>query len=224
MYAQFTDRARKAMQAACEEAQRFRHEYLGAEHILLGILVEGTGVAANLLNNLDIDQYKVRLEIGKIVQPGPDAVSMSKLPQTPRAKKAIKYALEEARNLNHNYLGTEHLLLGLLREGENVGAQVLMNLGLNLKDVRAEVLNLLGHAQPLEVTEDSDVPSDEIQHLPEPAREIVAEFDCQIDVVKEEKEDAVAKQEWEKAAGLRDLEYKLRGLRADFIRRWPKEI
>src|SRR5262249_7339259 len=81
----------------------------------------------------------------KIVQSGPDMVTMGKLPQTPRAKKVIEYSIEEARNLNHNYVGTEHLLLGLLREQEGVAAQVLMNLGLKLEDVREEVLNLLGH-------------------------------------------------------------------------------
>jgi len=133
------------MQLANQEAQRFNHEYIGTEHILLGLVKEGTGVAANVLKNLDIDLRKIRLEVEKIVQAGPDMVTMGKLPQTPRAKKVIEYSIEEARNLNHNYVGTEHLLLGLLREQEGVAAQVLMNLGLKLEDVREEVLNLLGH-------------------------------------------------------------------------------
>src|SRR6266850_6592641 len=145
MYERFTDRARKVMQLANQEAQRFNHEYVGTEHILLGLVKEGSGVAANVLKNLDIDLRKIRLEVEKIVQAGPDMVTMGKLPQTPRAKKVIEYAIEEARNLNHNYVGTEHLLLGLLREQEGVAAQVLMNLGLKLDDVREEVLNLLGH-------------------------------------------------------------------------------
>src|SRR2546422_3587789 len=145
MYERFTDRARKVMQLANQEAQRFNHEYIGTEHILLGLVKEGSGVAANVLKNLDIDLRKIRLEIEKIVQSGPDMVTMGKLPQTPRAKKVIEYSIEEARNLNHNYVGTEHLLLGLLREQEGVAAQVLMNLGLKLEDVREEVLNLLGH-------------------------------------------------------------------------------
>ncbi|MCI0681999.1 MAG: ATP-dependent Clp protease ATP-binding subunit [Gemmataceae bacterium] len=145
MYERFTDRARKVMQLANQEAQRFNHEYIGTEHILLGLVKEGTGVAANVLKNLDIDLRKIRLEVEKIVQAGPDMVTMGKLPQTPRAKKVIEYSIEEARNLNHNYVGTEHLLLGLLREQEGVAAQVLMNLGLKLEDVREEVLNLLGH-------------------------------------------------------------------------------
>ncbi len=145
MYERFTDRARKVMQLANQEAQRFNHEYIGTEHILLGLIKEGSGVAANVLKNLDVDLRKIRLEVEKLVQSGPDMVTMGKLPQTPRAKKVIEYSMEEARNLNHNYVGTEHILLGLLREQEGVAAQVLMNLGLKLEDVREEVLNLLGH-------------------------------------------------------------------------------
>jgi ATP-dependent Clp protease ATP-binding subunit ClpC len=150
MYERFTDRARKVMQLANQEAQRFNHEYIGTEHILLGLVKEGSGVAANVLKNLDIDLRKIRLEVEKIVQTGPggEQVVMGKLPHTPRAKKVIEYSIEEARNLNHNYVGTEHLLLGLLREQEGVAAQVLMNLGLKLEDVREEVLNLLGHNMP----------------------------------------------------------------------------
>ncbi len=144
MFERFTDRARKVMALANQEAQRFNHEYIGTEHILLGLVKEGSGVGANVLKNLDVDLRKVRLEVEKLVKSGPDMVTMGKLPQTPRAKKVIEYAIEEARNLNHNYVGTEHLLLGLLREHDGVAAQVLMNLGLKLEDVREEVLNLLG--------------------------------------------------------------------------------
>tara|TARA_R110000782_G_scaffold19101_3_gene51991 strand:+ start:11047 stop:13596 length:2550 start_codon:yes stop_codon:yes gene_type:complete len=144
MFERFTDRARKVMALANQEAQRFNHEYIGTEHILLGLVKEGSGVGANVLKNLDVDLRKVRLEVEKLVRAGPEMVTMGKLPQTPRAKKVIEYAIEEARNLNHNYVGTEHLLLGLLREHDGVAAQVLMNLGLKLEEVREEVLNLLG--------------------------------------------------------------------------------
>ncbi|MBL0927905.1 MAG: ATP-dependent Clp protease ATP-binding subunit [Phycisphaerales bacterium] len=144
MFERFTDRARKVMALANQEAQRFNHEYIGTEHILLGLVKEGSGVGANVLKNLDVDLRKVRLEVEKLVHAGPEMVTMGKLPQTPRAKKVIEYAIEEARNLNHNYVGTEHLLLGLLREHDGVAAQVLMNLGLKLEEVREEVLNLLG--------------------------------------------------------------------------------
>ena len=105
MYERFTDRARKVMQLANQEAQRFNHEYIGTEHILLGLVKEGSGVAANVLKNLDVDLRKIRIEVEKIVQTGPDMVTMGKLPQTPRAKKVIEYAMDEARNLNHNYVG-----------------------------------------------------------------------------------------------------------------------
>ena len=144
MFERFTDRARKVMALANQEAQRFNHEYIGTEHILLGLVKEGSGVGATVLKNVDVDIKKLRLEIEKQVKSGPDMVTMGKLPQTPRAKKVIEYAIEEARALNHNYVGTEHILLGLLRESEGIAAQVLMNLGLKLEDVRQEVLNLLG--------------------------------------------------------------------------------
>ena len=144
MFERFTDRARKVMALANQEAQRFNHEYIGTEHILLGLVKEGSGVGATVLKNLDVDIKKLRLEVEKHVKSGPDMVTMGKLPQTPRAKKVIEYAIEEARALNHNYVGTEHILLGLLRETEGIAAQILMSLGLKLEDLRQEVLNLLG--------------------------------------------------------------------------------
>jgi len=144
MHERFTDRARKVMQYAREEAQRFNHEYIGTEHILLGLVREGSGVAANVLRNLDIDIKKIRYEVEKMVQTGPDLVSKGQLPLTPRARKVLELAFDEAKAFGHNYIGTEHILLGLLREQEGVAARVLMNLGLRLEEVREEVLNLLG--------------------------------------------------------------------------------
>ncbi len=159
MFERFTDRARKVMALANQEAQRFNHEYIGTEHILLGLVKEGSGVGANVLKNLGVDLRKVRLEVEKLVKSGPDIVTMGKLPQTPRAKKVIEFAIEEARNLNHNYVGTEHLLLGLLREHDGVAAQVLMNLGLKLEEVREEVLNLLGAGVESPEQEGTETPS-----------------------------------------------------------------
>ncbi len=144
MFERFTDRARKVMALANQEAQRFNHDNIGTEHLLLGLVKEGSGVGATVLKNLDVDIKKLRLEVEKYVKSGPDMVTMGKLPQTPRAKKVIEYAIEEARALNHNYVGTEHILLGLLREHEGIAAQVLMGLGLKLEDLRQEVLSLLG--------------------------------------------------------------------------------
>ncbi|HET6576614.1 MAG TPA: Clp protease N-terminal domain-containing protein [Fimbriiglobus sp.] len=144
MYERFTDRARKVMQLANQEAQRFNHEYIGTEHILLGLVKEGSGVAANVLKNLDVDLRKVRLEVERIVQPGAGrGRSAGRRFQTPWAKKVIEYAIEEAHNLNHNYVGTEHLLLGLSREGEGVAAQVLASLCGSTERVRDEVRGFL---------------------------------------------------------------------------------
>src|SRR5262245_13073519 len=139
MHGLFTDSARMVMRLANQEAQRFNHEYIGTEHILLGLVREGSGVASKVLKTLNVNRRQVRLEVEKIVQSGPDVVTRSPLPQTAGAKKVIEYAVEEARNLGHDYIGTEHLLLGLLREQEGVAAQVLMNLGLKPEAAREEL-------------------------------------------------------------------------------------
>ena len=143
-YERFTERARKVIQLANQEASRFNHEYVGTEHILLGLIKESNGVAANVLKSMGVELRKIRLEIEKLVRPGPDLVQMGRIPPTPRVKKVLEYALEEAEKLNHNYVGTEHILLGLLREQDRIAAQVLMNFGLKLDDVRNEILARLG--------------------------------------------------------------------------------
>ncbi|MCX5716650.1 MAG: ATP-dependent Clp protease ATP-binding subunit [Candidatus Omnitrophica bacterium] len=149
MFNRFTERARKVILLAKEEAKRFNHDYIGTEHILLGLIREGEGVAAAVLENLGLDPEKIRAEVEKLVQPGPSTVvSSGDLPFTPKAKKVIELAMDEARNLGHNYIGTEHLLLGLIREGEGAASQVLMNLGLDLNKVRDEVMQILGSATP----------------------------------------------------------------------------
>jgi hypothetical protein len=144
----FTARARKIIQLADQEAHRWNHEYIGTEHVLLGLIREDSGVAANVLKNLDVDLQKVRIETEKLIQSGPEKVHLGNLPRTPRVKQVLRYAIEEAAELKHDYVGTEHILLGLLREEEGVAAHVLMNLGLKLADVRAEVLNILGRSSP----------------------------------------------------------------------------
>jgi hypothetical protein len=144
MFDRFTDRARKVFSFARQEAERFNHDYIGTEHILLGLVKEGSGVAANVLENLDVDLEKVRLEVEKLVKSAPDMPTMGQLPFTPHAKKVIEFAITEARALNHNYIGTEHLLLGLLRVQEGPAAQVMLNLCLNMEDVRNEVMEYLG--------------------------------------------------------------------------------
>jgi ATP-dependent Clp protease ATP-binding subunit ClpC len=148
MFNRFTERARKVILLAKEEAKRFNHDYIGTEHILLGLIREGEGVAAAVLENLGLDSEKIRLEVERLVQAGPSTVISGDIPFTPKAKKVIELAMDEARNLGHNYIGTEHLLLGLIREGEGVASQVLLNLGLDLNRVREEVMQLLGSATP----------------------------------------------------------------------------
>jgi len=148
MFNRFTERARKVILLAKEEAKRFNHDYMGTEHILLGLIREGEGVAAAVLQNLGLSPESIRIEVEKLVQPGPTTLVSGDIPFTPKAKKVIELAMDEARNLGHNYIGTEHLLLGLIREGEGVAAQVFQNLGLGLDKVRAEVMNLLGSGSP----------------------------------------------------------------------------
>jgi ATP-dependent Clp protease ATP-binding subunit ClpC len=148
MFNRFTERARKVIILAKEEARRFNHDYIGTEHILLGLVREGEGVAAAVLEKMGVSLENIRLEIEKLVQPGPTTQIIGDIPFTPRAKKALELAAEEARSLGHNYIGTEHLLLGLIREGEGIASQVLLNLGLDLNTVRNEVMELLGSALP----------------------------------------------------------------------------
>ncbi|RKY14667.1 MAG: NDP-hexose 4-ketoreductase, partial [Planctomycetota bacterium] len=145
MFDRFTDRARRVMQLARAEAVRLNHDYIGTEHVLLGLIQEGSGVAASVLRNLGIDLQRIRQEIERTVRRGTaPAPRTGQLPFTPRAKKVLEFAIEEANSLGHNYIGTEHLLLGLLRETGGRAAKVMESLGVRLRDVREEVLELLG--------------------------------------------------------------------------------
>ncbi|TBR16371.1 ATP-dependent Clp protease ATP-binding subunit [bacterium] len=148
MFNRFTERARKVIILAKEEARRFNHDYIGTEHILLGLIREGEGVAATVLEKMGVSLENIRIEIEKLVQPGPTTQIIGDIPFTPRAKKALELAAEEARSLGHNYIGTEHLLLGLIREEEGVASQVLLNLGMDLNAVRNKVMEVLGSALP----------------------------------------------------------------------------
>src|SRR5438270_4686467 len=141
----FTERARKVLQLAQEEAQRFNHNYIGAEHILLGLVREGDGVAARVLINLGIELDKVRSAVEFIIGRG-DRMVMGEIGLTPRAQRVIELAVDEARRLNHHYIGTAHLLLGLLREGSGIGAGVLEDLGVSLNRARHEVMQALNYA------------------------------------------------------------------------------
>jgi ATP-dependent Clp protease ATP-binding subunit ClpC len=143
MFGRFTERAQQVLVLAQEEAKRLNHNFIGTEHILLGLVREGSGIAARALQNLGVELSRVRSEVEKIAGKG-EKIQVQGISYTPRAKKVIELAIEEGQNLGHNYVGTEHLLLGLLREGEGIAAQVLSNLGIDLKKARREVIQLLG--------------------------------------------------------------------------------
>ncbi|HOX39147.1 MAG TPA: ATP-dependent Clp protease ATP-binding subunit [Candidatus Brocadiia bacterium] len=162
MLERFTHRARKVVDYARQEAQRLNHPYVSTEHILLGLVREGSGMAATVLMRTGIELKRVRLEVEKLAPPGPEAVGVSGPPQTTAsAKKVFSFAMEEARNMQHSYVGTEHLLLGLLRETKSIAAQVLLNLGLRIEDVRQEVLQLLGTEPTEEIEgEEAEPPAD----------------------------------------------------------------
>ncbi|MGH7724587.1 MAG: ATP-dependent Clp protease ATP-binding subunit [Candidatus Eiseniibacteriota bacterium] len=144
MHDKFTERVRKVIYLAREEAARLQHDYIGTEHLLLGVIREGEGIAATVLNNLGVDLDHIRQAVENMVSSSGGTMTIGEIPFTPRAKRVLELAVEEARSLGHNYVGTEHLLLGLIREGEGVAAKVLLELGVDRKRVREETLKLLG--------------------------------------------------------------------------------
>ena len=157
----FTERAKKVLVLAQEEAQRFNHNYIGTEHLLLGLVREGEGIAAKVLSNLGVELQKVRSAVEFIIGRG-DRMVIGDISLTPRAKKVIELAVEEARRLNHNYIGTEHLLLGLVREGEGIAAGVLESLGVNLEKVRTQVIQVVSQSTttaPAEGKQQSKTPT-----------------------------------------------------------------
>ncbi|HEX9134100.1 MAG TPA: Clp protease N-terminal domain-containing protein [Ktedonobacteraceae bacterium] len=165
----FTERARKVLSLAQEEAQRFQHNYIGTEHLLLGLVREGEGVAAKVLRKLGVELQKVREAVEFIIGRG-DRIVLGEIGLTPRAKKVIELAVDEARRMNHHYIGTEHLLLGLLREGEGIGAGVLESLGVKLEKARRETLAVLSGSSSTTLATPSPLPP-----VPAEAASLVAE-------------------------------------------------
>jgi ATP-dependent Clp protease ATP-binding subunit ClpA len=164
MFERFTDRARRVVVLAQEEARTLDHNYVGPEHLLLGLVREGEGVAAKALTELGVDLSAVRQQIEELIGRGQESPS-GRIPFTPRTKKVLELSLREALQLGHNYIGTEHILLAILREGENVGAQVLVRMGTNLNQVRLEVVKLITGAAAL-VPGEGEGPSGEIRSEP----------------------------------------------------------
>lgn len=207
MFDRFTDRARKIMAIADQQARQWHHEYIGTEHILFALAKEGSGVGANVLMNLGVDLSRVRVELEKLVKPGSGAVA-THLPLTPSAGKVLEYAREEARVLGHNYVGSEHLLLGMLRNDETVACQVLQNLGMRLEDVREELISLLGdgtaqrrEARPLRAKPPSALLEiEELENIP-----VTTRLRFAIEYISSAQDAAVRESNYEVASELRDV-------------------
>ena len=207
MFERFTDRARRVVVLAQEEARLLDHNYIGTEHILLGLIHEGEGVAAMSLESLGISLEAVRAQVEEIVIGQDKSAPTGPIPFTPRAKKVLELSLREARQLGHNYIGTEHILLGLIREGEGVAAQVLVKLGASLDRVREQVIALVsGHAGGTLPAEPAGAPT-RLMHLTVPAE--LREVEEQLVQVRREKMAAINADDFEQAAGLRDKERQL---------------
>ena len=250
MFERFTDRARKVVVLAQEEARMLNHNYIGTEHILLGLIHEGEGVAAKALESLGISLELVRVQVEEIIGQGQEAPS-GHIPFTPRAKKVLELSLREALQLGHNYIGTEHIQLGLIREGEGVAAQVLVRLGADLNRVRQQAIQLLhgyqaGRSQETEPGAARSEPAEEPAEARRRERQAAAlagrikaiearlsaielrlgpgpdlhDVDELIGVAADGKREAVDAERYERAAALRDQERRLQADRNTLIRDW----
>jgi len=227
MFERFTDGARRLVALAQDEARRLNHDYIGTEHILLGLIHEGEGVAAKALESLGISLDAVRQQVEEIIGQGQQAPS-GHIPFTPRAKKVLELSLRESLQLGHNYIGTEHILLGLIREGDGVAAQVLVRLGADLNRVRHQVIQLIA-GQPLQ----EGAPGPEVQARLDVVEIRLAvlehrvgtgpdtsDLDEQIAQVRREKESAVDARDFEQAAARRNREKELLAAKAARQEQW----
>jgi ATP-dependent Clp protease ATP-binding subunit ClpA len=227
MFERFTDRARRVIVLAQEEARMLNHNYIGTEHILLGLAREGEGVAAEALESLGISLDAVRQQVEEIIGQGQQAPS-GHIPFTPRAKKVLELSLRESLQLGRNYIGTEHILLGLIREGDGVAAQVLVRLGADLNRVRQQVIQLIHSRPPRE-----GAPGPEVQARLDVVEIRLAvlehrvgtgpdtsDLDEQIAQVRREKESAIDAQDYKQAAALRDREKELLASKATRQEQW----
>jgi ATP-dependent Clp protease ATP-binding subunit ClpC len=241
MFERFTDRARRVVVLAQEEARMLNHNYIGTEHILLGLLLEGEGVAAKALESLGISLDAVRQQVEEIIGQGQEAPS-GHIPFTPRAKKVLELADRETRALGHAYVGTEHILLGLIREGDGVAAQVLVKLGADLNRVRQQVIQLLGDRGAKVIGAGSRrgkrararLLDDALARIDALDRRLAAiesrvglrpdldDLAQEIAQVRREKEAAVDRQDFEAAAALRDKEMQLLGARVAREKEWTE--
>ena len=240
MFERFTDRARRVVVLAQEEARMLDHNYIGTEHILLGLIHEGEGVGAKALESLGISLDAVRQQVEEIIGRGQQAPS-GHIPFTPRAKKVLELSLRGALQLGHDYVGTEHILLGLIREGDGVAAQVLVRLGADLNRVRQQVIQLLHGYQGKEPSPSRDrrgrVHAADGRAARPDAVEVrlaaieqrvgiwpdTSDLDEQIAQVRREKESAVDAQDYEHAAALRNREKELLASKAARQEQWTDE-
>jgi hypothetical protein len=236
MFERFTDRARRVVVLAQEEARSLDHNWIGTEHILLGLMREGDGVAAKTLESLGISLDAVRQQVEEIIGRGQQPPS-GHIPFTPRTKKVLELALRESLQLGHNYIGTEHILLGLIREGDGVAAQVLVTLGADLNRVRQQAIQLHGHSA--EEPAPTRSAERELRLLPAVKTHLEAleqrltaieqrvgtgpdssDLDEQIEMVRTEKEAAVDARDYAQAASLRNREKELLASKAAQQEQW----
>ena len=240
MFERFTDGSRRVVVLAQEEARMLNHNYIGTEHILLGLIHEGGGVAARTPESLGISLDAVRQQVEEIIGQGQQAPS-GHIPFTPRAKKVLELSLRESLQLGHGYIGTEHILLGLLREGDGVAAQVLVKLGADLNRVRQQVIQLLHGYQGQDVRSagsrlgeraGAGLPDDALARFDALDRRLTAlerwvsmqpdleDLDQEIAQVRREEAAAIERQDFENSALLRDKEKQLLAARADREKEW----
>jgi ATP-dependent Clp protease ATP-binding subunit ClpA len=221
MFERFTDRARRVVVLAQEEARLLNHNYIGTEHILLGLIHEGEGVAATSLESLGLSLEAVRGQVEEIIGQGQSAPT-GHIPFTPRAKKVLELSLREAKQLGHNYIGTEHILLGLVREGEGVAAQVLVELGADLSWVRQQVIQVLsGYAGGTVAAEQAGARTRLVRMtLPEDLRQA----EVKLAHVRRAKEAAIEAEDFEQAAALRNQERELLARVAERERAWTAGV
>jgi ATP-dependent Clp protease ATP-binding subunit ClpC len=218
VFERFTDRARRVLVLAQEEARLLNHNYIGTEHLLLGLIHEGEGVAATALESLGMSLEAVRSQVEEIIGQGQSAPT-GHIPFTPRAKKVLELSLREAKQLGHNYIGTEHILLGLIREGEGVAAQVLVKLGAGLDRVRQQVIHVLSGSAAAGMEAGARTRLVRMT-VPEELRQA----EEQLAQVRREKEAAIDAEDFERAAGLRDKERQLLGRLAEQERTWTAGV
>jgi ATP-dependent Clp protease ATP-binding subunit ClpA len=217
------DNAQKVMRLAAEEARRLDRPYVGTEHILLALVKDGSGVAANVLLHLDVDFRRARRAVETLVQPAPEVMTGASLPQTPRARKVIEHAIEEACDHDRHEVGTEHLLLGLLHDTESVAGQVLKELGVKLADVRETLRNFLRPCAPqpaYDLADSEGSAAADALDLPADIRQAVDRLEAQIEWLNLESKAALAVRDFDRAVQLRGQANKLATQRYAVLRNW----